>query len=195
MENISKFVIWNCSEVRYACRLQSFYGFESMELFEEGISLSNIFPLDSYFEMNDDFPFNLLLTDTLYNLHDLIIASSKEKAFLETKNIANIEYLPVTIMNHKGKPVDTTYFIIHPIHPIDCLDLAACDVVWSEIDSNVIENVTQLAIDENKINSTLNVVRIKHLGRVIAIRRTLAQALDSEGFTGNKWLEFNEFSD
>jgi hypothetical protein len=166
-----------------------------MELIEEGVPVYNIFPTDSYFEMNLDYPFNLLLTDTLYNLHDLIIVSNKEKAFLETYELANIEYLPVTILNHKGKPVETNYFIIHPIYPIDCLDRAACDVIWSEIDSNVIETVTKLAIDENKIDGTLDLVRFKHLGRVIAIRRTLAEALDSEGFTGNKWIELNKFSD
>jgi hypothetical protein len=117
------------------------------------------------------------------------VASSRLKTFIESQAPAHVEYLPVTIVDHRGKPVKREYFIIHPVDPADCLDLEQCEPTWSAIDKTKIKRVKKLVIDETKVGKDRVLFKPQSFYNIILARRELAEALDKEHFIGLSWIE------
>jgi hypothetical protein len=122
-----------------------------------------------------------------------IVASKGLQEFLEKQGVPNVEYLPVVIVNLKGKTVSKDYFIVHLIEPVECLDLDKCEPTWGEVDETSIDEVKHLVIDETRVDPVRQLFRPKQFHQVILARRTLAEAIDAAGFTGIKWIELGKF--
>jgi hypothetical protein len=133
------------------------------------------------------------LVDNLINTHQTIVASPKLRAFLEARGLKKVEYLPVTILDHRGRPASTEYSIVHPIEPIDCLDLAASQPHFSAIDKTTIQRVKKLVIDEAKLDPQRELFRANGFGKVTFASRALAQALDQAKFVGIQWKELADY--
>ena len=190
----SDYLIWASAEIEYACRLHQFFGLDDPQELNEGVPFAEHFPCDAKFTMDLDFPYNVLLTDNLVNTDLLIVASSKIKTFLEKRSITKVEYLPVTILNHKQRAINEEYFIIHPIDPVDCLDMEKCGPVWSSIDPSAIESIERLVLDAKKIDQLREIFRPKFFYDVTIVKRELAATMDKEGFTNNLWIELEDYS-
>ena len=104
----------------------------SFELYE-GVPRATGFPADALFRMSHDHPKNMGLTDNLMNVGTLLVASLALKRFFEARPLKNVEYLPVTIVNHKERVASRDYFIVHPVVPQDCLDIQASGSTYSTL--------------------------------------------------------------
>lgn len=182
-------LIWDSKVVPDACVLDTLVGVEDMWELLDGIPRASTFPTDANYTMHPDFPYNTLLTDNLINRDLLIVVSARLKAFLEARVLEKVEYLPVTIMNHKNRPASRDYFIVHPVYPLDCLQLEHCEPKWSEIDTEAIERLKRLVIDESKLDPKRALFRPKSFYRVTLVRHELADAIDGAGFTGISWKD------
>lgn len=189
----SNFVIWALRDVPNACCLDELIGVDDVWELREGVPRAVTFPRNAVYTMDQDFPHDTLLTDNLINTRTLIVASLKLKKFLETRQMQQVEYLPITILDHKGKPASHDYFIIHPINPVDCLDTGQCGAQWSSIDKETIQWLDRLVIDEGKIDPAREIFRLKFFYDVILVSRALAEAIDAEGFTGIRWIELGDY--
>ena len=143
--------------------------------------------------MDPEYPDDTLLVDNLINTDMLIVASGQLKEFLQTQALPMVEYLPVTILDHKGRAASSDYFIIHPIHPVDCLKLDEFDITWDVLNENCIDTIARLMIDESRIDPDRLMFRVKFLEGVILFRRDLAGAIDAMGFTGIEWVELDDY--
>ena len=189
----SSFVIWDSKVVPHACVLKELVGVEKPYRLRKGLSVAADFPDDAAFTMNADFPNNILLTDNLINTDEMIVASAKLKHFLERQELSHLEYLPVTILNHKGKPASRDYFIVHPIDPVDCLDIKKSQPEWSAIDKTLIESVEKLVINEEVVKNRA-LFKPKSFYQVILTARRLSTAIDKEGFVGTNWIELDQYN-
>ena len=188
------FVIWTNKVIPHGCSLYELTGVDKDYQLRKGIPRSVNFPEQAAFSMDPDHPTDTLLTDNLFNNYLLIVGSRRLKEFFEEKAVIKVEYLPITILNHKGKPAGRDYFIINPIEPIECIDLQRSDVRWDPMDETTIKGVSRLVIDETKIESGRVLFRPKAFYWVILIHRRLAEMIDAQGFTGVCWVEFDAFS-
>lgn len=180
--------------------LEKLEGVEKKWELNEGVSRAASFPTDAFFHMHRDRPYDTLLTDNLKNINMLIVGSGRLKEFLEKRRVEKVEYLPVTILDHKDKPIRSNYFIIHPIDPVACLDIDRCGATWDELDEDDIESVQRIVIDASMIDEERQVIKIerklfrpRHFYRITLIRRDLAEAIDAEGFTGIRWVEMDDY--
>jgi hypothetical protein len=187
------YLIWDSEDVQDACALQKFEGVEDSWEIAEGAPRAATWPENVTLAMDPEYPDDTLLVDNLININMLIVASRQLKEFLETQALPMVEYLPVTILDHKGRVASSDYFIIHPIHPVDCLKLDECDVTWDVLDANCIDTIGRLVIDESRIDPDHLMLRVKFLEGVILIRRALAGAIDAMGFIGIEWLELDDY--
>ncbi|MEQ1850440.1 MAG: DUF1629 domain-containing protein [Chthoniobacteraceae bacterium] len=167
---------------------------EKQYQFNDGMSRAENFPSDAAFTMDPEFPDNTLLTDNLINLNMMIVVSSKLREFLEKRAPTHLEYLRVTILNHKGKPASEDYFIIHPIDPVDCLDLPKSQPTYSSMDRTNIKRVKQVALDESKVDRDRLLFRPKSFYRATLIKEEVAAEIDRAGFTGVRWVKPEEFT-
>jgi hypothetical protein len=189
----SDFVIWGSEPVKNACVLYSLDGVEDTFELSDGVSRAANFGDSATYTMDPNFPNDTILVDHLFNTDFRIVGSLRLKEFLDSRHVTKVEYLPVTILNHKNKPASKDYFIIHPIEPVECLDAEKSGARWSRIDKTRIDKVERLVVDEEKIDPDRVLFRAKAFHRVILTRRNLAEAITAAGFTGIKWIELTNY--
>lgn len=130
------------------------------------------------------------MTDTLDNTNGFIVVSSKTKDFLVDYGVPNVELLPVTIFNHRNRAVKTPYYIVHPVPPIDLLDIEACDVKWrSSRENEAIKQMANFVLDATKMVDLPPMFRLGLITKYVMVNRKLAEAMDAHGLVGNGWIE------
>lgn len=187
-------VFWTYREVAKGCRTKGIRGFEDDFEIGLGTPVLESFPLNVTVPMNPDFPTNTITPDNLDNIDRIV--SERMSEFLISKNLPNVEFLPVTLINHKGRPVKPSYKLVHPIHAIDCLDDAACSVTFSDPDDNeYIEKMAAFALDVRKCSDFPPLFRVARIASHVLIHRELAKELDDARFSGNAWIEPSAIGD
>ena len=189
----SDYVIWDAADVPDACVVQQLEGVEDDWELAEGVSRTATFPDDATLRMDPDHPHDMMLVDNLVNTEMLIVVSGKLRASLEGRALASVEYLPVSVLDHRGKVASNEYTIVHPIDPVDCLDCEASGVEWSEMDEDCVDSIESLVLNETAVPNERSLFRVKSLEGVVLVRRELALALEQEGFTGLEWTELDEY--
>ena len=186
---MSKFVVWMNEVGDYDCVLTDFEGLDNTFPLLAGTPLQETFPADARFSMNPDLPNNMLTPDSVQNTNMVIVASERLAGFFREQKVPYVEYLPVTIFDHKGKPIDGEFQIIHPVEPVDGLDLTDCEVEYSFILPDQIESLRPLKLKEDDIPEDRVFFRCRGFADRIFVRRSLAEAITQAGFTGIKWRE------
>ena len=189
----SRFVVWQYAQVEGACRLGSLQGVEDSYELTDGISQAKNFPDEARFKMDADFPNDTLLIDNLDSDEFMIVASSRLTRVVQQMVPSHVEYLPISIINHKNKIASRDYRIIHPIEPVNCLDLKQCKPEWDDLDEEAIESIERLVLDETKIPEHRWLFRPRAFYDVILVRRELAERIESENFTGVRWVELEDY--
>lgn len=81
----------------------------------------------------------LLLSDFLANRNFLLVVSRRVKDVIESINTGKTEFLPVTIVNHKGRDASSEYYYVNPIGTYECLDYEKSSITYFEGTKNVID--------------------------------------------------------
>ena len=186
------YVVWKTKEVPNAFVLDALSKVEDRWEIVEGVPRAATFPFNVTFTVDPDFPHDTLLIDAFESTVAMTVISAKLKAFFEERTVRQVEYLPVTILDHKGRPA-AEYFILHPIYPVDCLNLKESEAKWDFIDDTTIGKVERIVFDDSKVDPELQIFKIKYLYDVIIVRRDLSEAMEAEGFTGMQWTELADF--
>jgi hypothetical protein len=164
----------------------------SWELYE-GVSRAADWPADFTYSLNPDFPNDTVLVDLPKNTDTFLVISGKLKKFFEERQLQQIEYLPVTILDHKERVASRDYFIANPLNYVDCMDLAASGARFSEIDKESVQQIKKLVLDDKRIDPKRELFRCKGYVNATLVRRELAQAMDKAGFKGPLWTELDKF--
>lgn len=187
------YVIWKAKDEGNSCVLNKIQGLEDAYELKEGISRQGDFSQGVFFQMDPEYPKNIKLSDCLINLSNVPLVSKRLKEFLMARKLKNVEYLPVTIINHKGRVASDEYFVVNPLNHPDCLNIDESECTWSHIIPTDIIGVKKLVIDENRIDPELSIIGIKYFYNPVLVKRELADAISREGFTGIRWVELEKF--
>ena len=106
---------------------------------------------------------------------------------LAARSPSGLEYLPVTIFDHRRVALPEPAFVIHPIEPVDCIDLSRSRLEWSVSDPTAIEEVDHLELDASKVPASRLLFRAGALKRSVIVRRELMLEIEQAGFTGVGW--------
>jgi hypothetical protein len=191
--DMSNLLVWDSAVVPNGCVLGEHSELEDSWEFLDGVSRAETFPTDFTYSMHPDFPHDTLLVDNLINTDMMTVVSPALRSFLESWNLTNVEYLPTTILDHRGRPAGRNYCVVHPINPVDCLDLAKSGARFSAIDAETVEEIKQLVVDESRLDPTRRFFRPKGFYRATLVTKDLAAAIDKQGFRGIRWIELDAF--
>jgi hypothetical protein len=186
------YVVWGTETVPHCFVLNELEGVDLDVELRTGVPCSESFPPNAVFTVDPDFPNNTKLADTFYNTQRLVIVSEKLKEFIATWNPPEVEFLPVTILNHKSRPTGK-YFIVHPIHPVDALNPSKSGATWSKRNKERIDDITNLVLNKDKIDPARLMLKLRYFHKCVLIRKDLADAISKKGFTGIKWTECEEY--
>lgn len=172
---------WSSTYVDGYCHLKS-PKLDHQDLYRGIISGKDLnLPLTA--SMSDEYPDDIALADNCYTtMHNIV--SEKIKQFLEKKVENNIEFIPVEIINHKGRKEPELYYLLNPLDVCDCIDKEASEVEWSTLQADSIDDCEGLEFEYDKIPDNYSLFRLKYWESEIVVRDELAQALEDEGFTG-----------
>ena len=173
------------------CVLEAVENFDDTGLLRKGRTLKP-WPANVRFHMDPNFPKAIQLADCISNLPSAFVASKRLKEMIEAEHPANLEFLSISIVDHKGRVASADYFVINPSKLQDCIDKEASILDWNAIDTTLISDCEELVIDEGRIDAGVKVFRLKHLPSKIMVTRELADKIKKEKFTG---VFFTEISD
>lgn len=94
---------------------------------------------------------------------------------------AEIEYLPVSVVNHKGRVQSPDYFIVNPIGTLDCLDPDASEIVYFN-DTEKVVRIDRMVIDPSRLEGAPSLFRIKQAPAKYVVDEALADSLTQGGF-------------
>ncbi len=152
--------------------------------FRECEAMADVFPSNTFFQMSEDYPECLELVDFLHVLEDTLVVSEEARQLLECENVRGLEFIPVRILNHKGRSVKRKYYIANCLNLVDCIDQEETEFEWDTLDESQMEDVVNLTIDESKINQNTALFRMKHLQEFLIVRRELAEKISAVGLVG-----------
>jgi hypothetical protein len=189
----SDFLIWQYRSVPGAAIFTELRGFEDIFRFDTGQPLRAEFPGEAAFHMNPDFPNDQLLADNVGNsLQTVLVSARLQKAVVEL-GLGDVESLPVSIFNHKGRLAGSTHVIVHPVGWVDCIDLAQSAYKPHRIVKGKIDKVTKLVIDSQRVPADRQVFKLKGFSTPVVVRRAFAEALTQGRFSGLEWQEVEDY--
>jgi len=149
----------------------------------EGVSRLEDWPDDVIVPMDPDFPKDLQLGDNLYGI-DLAVVSAPLKDDLLSRGCKRVEFLPVKIVNHKGRVENPVFFIMNPLEVVDCIDIEASGVDWNPLDEVDILGCQGLVLRWDAVPADLKIFRPKHWKDLILVHEELVGSLKATGFSG-----------
>ncbi len=188
---MNDYVVWRTQEVPHCLVLDELKGVDMDVELTMGIPCSDSFPNTAKFTADPDYPNDVALADTFDNTQNIVLASEKLKEFIESFKPAHVEFLPVTLLNHKKKPAGK-YFIVHPVDPVDALKAKESGARWDE-DMEWIDSVKKIVLDKDKLDTSRPLFKLKSFYGCVLVRRDLAEAITKQKFTGIKWVECEKF--
>jgi hypothetical protein len=186
-------VIWGTGGVPYACVLKKLAGVEDEWELNEGVPRAHSWGEHAVYRMDAERPYDMILTDNPANVDGLIVVSRRLKDSLAAWNVQKVEFLRITILNHKGRIASGDHFILHAIEPVDALDQGQSAASWSALDPSSIDSVERLVLDEGRLDPSRLIFRLQWFPDVLLVRRDLVRALDRGGFSGLRWIELEDY--
>lgn len=182
-------VAWQCTPVKNACRLGAFRGYDRTYELTQGLPLARAWPRDVRAGMDRDFKKATALTDDLMNMDSVKVCSRRLVELLEKHGVKHVEYLPLTILDHKGKVASTDHFILNPVGLVDALDRKASEPDYNLIDKELINWVARTVLDPRRLDPERKVFRLAGLRLPVLVERPLAEAMVAAGMVGPYFRE------
>lgn len=193
MADDKEYVLWGEDVSSGFCVLEYIDGFEDDWKLTNGASVAAEWSEEVSMSMDSDFKKQIKLADHLCNPCRVIVASPALRTSLEEWGVPNLEFLPLQIINHKGKLASDEYTIVNLVTTQNCIDTAASGVTWNSIMPEYIGSVEQIVLDEGLIGEDASLFRAANFAEPMFVRRDLADALLDAGLTGLEFYELDEW--
>jgi len=191
---MSGYLVWRPGTmIDGICKLKGLSGVPKAFQIDMGVARSEGWPAEASAAMDPDFPKDLGLADSLDGANFVVI-SGKVKQLLQQEAPGKIEFLPIKIINHKGRVASDDYFVLNPLETVDCIDKEASSVELDSLNKDMIDMCAQLVLKEDVIPPELKVFRTKYWRGRILIRRDLAQKMEQAGLTCLNFIEPEEYT-
>jgi len=187
----SPFVYWHTRSVKNGAALTVLKGVDKIYRMKDGESVQADFPTDAAFHFDPEFKRDTLPVDAYLNVEGMLVCSKRLKEFIEARSPAKVEYLPVTIFDHKGKALLDPHFIVHLVEPVDCIDYDKSEVTWSASDPSSLLDVEHLEIDPARVPADRRLFRAKGLKGKAFMPRAFAEEIEGAGFKGAAWIDID----
>ncbi len=129
-----------------------------------------------------------VVPDLVRNALGYCIASARLRELLEGQAGVEIEFLPMHIINHKGRREKGEFFIGNVIGSVDCVDRGRSEFVENPMRPGEFQFLRKLALATDRIDPERKLFRIRPMPRVLIIREDLASLLGAAGVTGCSFL-------
>ncbi|AKQ70061.1 hypothetical protein A176_006973 [Myxococcus hansupus] len=157
--------------------------------FDEGISLAKEFPAGGEVSFSDNYPDDRNLYDFQPNLMSDLLVSGRARKLIESLEVANAEWLPVVVKDHKGNVVGPDYAFLNLQGAEDAIDMERSQYEMDSLEKDQIGQIDELALNTSAINPNAKMFRCTKERRLILIREDIHAAFEQAGLTGLRVYE------
>ena len=162
--------------------------FEHIDHPARGVRMGESYPAAGIrFQMTSMVP-GMKMTDVLQNALSYLMVTARMKALLEAHAKAEIEFLPFTLLNHKGRVASRECYIANVLGTVDCVDVERTEGRRSAMFPDTYDRITRLALDSARIDPKRNLFRIASQPQTFIVRDDLRAVLEKEGVTGAQYV-------
>ncbi len=165
--------------------------FEKFHFPAQGIEMGDLYPEDVRFQMSDDKP-GLMVPDYIDNALSYTMVSERLKNILQEEVPDGIEYLPFTLLNHRGRVAASPCYIVNILGTVDCVDTGKTEGDKNRLQPGRLRHIDILYLDEPKVPKDLKIFRIETQPKTILVRKDLKERFESENITGVEYLNLEE---
>jgi hypothetical protein len=145
-----------------------------------GEPLGNEFPEDAKMLMSDKHP-GMVLRSFIGNAQRYFIASGPLRSLVEKHCPAGIEYLPISIIDHRKRLASTDYCLINPLGTFDCLDEGASKLKLNSKGRAL--SMGELILDHRKMAEAPQLFRVARVPSKFVLGEALMNAITAEKLT------------
>jgi hypothetical protein len=131
------------------------------------------YPEDVRLFMSEDEP-GIEVPDFVGNTLNYFICSQRMKEVLEAQQRDQVEYLPVSIYNHRRRLAAANYFVVNPLGGVDCLDLDASEIEYHE---GKVVGVDKYVLDASKLQAGPSLFRVREEPTMYVLNERIVRAL------------------
>lgn len=127
-----------------------------------------------------------MLCDFVPNLSMALILSEAAVELLRAEGVVGdgvIEYLPITLLDKRGRPAPARYYLVNPLLKVACMDTQTSEFLKSPAGDKVL-NVERLVLKQEQIPPEAKLFRLGECTEVVVIRSDLVQRIQGAGLTG-----------
>jgi hypothetical protein len=186
-------LIWDRHYTEGFCVVTRPEGFKEQGLLLKAVTLADKWPDNVVCRMDADYAKDIKLSDNVYGGSYRVVSSRLKDTLVALAGSSNIEFLPVSILNHKGRVASKDYFIMNPLDVIDCIDQEKSGVKWNVINTSAISSCRELVLSEGLIPADSVMFRPKFMLKITLVKREVAVKLLSTDLTGLFFLETSSY--
>ena len=197
MSDHPDYLVWGTTSVGGFASVTDIEGVARPYELAVGIPRADRFSPEAAYRMDPRHPRDVRLPDAIRSTDGAAvpIVSPALRAEVKRAEPAGVEFLPVTIYDHKGRVATDAYTVMNPTLILGALDLDAMDVEWSPLAADTIDSCEGIVLDPTAVADAPALFRIQRMENTVVIRRDLAEALKEEGLTGLYFTELADVSD
>ncbi|MBI2379772.1 MAG: hypothetical protein HYV16_03330 [Gammaproteobacteria bacterium] len=185
--------IWNSAYTEGYCVVTAPKNVTKFYKYDYGSSLQAGWPASAECWMDMEFPKDIQLSDAIHCLSARIISPRAYALFHEFCANTDIEFLKISIVNHKGRLAADDYWIVNPLRIVDCIDTAQSQVTWNPIDHELISDCKDLVLKPEALADAPLVFRPKHKPSAIFMKTAFTEKLESCGLSNFRLMEATRY--
>ncbi|AEI64053.1 imm11 family protein [Corallococcus macrosporus] len=150
-------------------------GLESYYL-SVGKKAAPFFPENARLQMSDAYP-GIVAGSLIGNIKRFLLVDAKTREiFARLCPGVEIEYLPFTLYNHKGRIHSRDYGFVNPVGAVDCLDFTESQIEYLGRD---IVRIEERVLDPRKLRHAPDLFRIERDAQRYVISERMVDALEA----------------
>jgi Immunity protein family (Imm11) len=148
-----------------------------------GKKLGDVWPDDMSLKMTPERPKDVKLLDYISSPEDVLLFSPKCRDYFRNQALKEIEFLPVTILDHKGRVASKEYTILNYLRTVDCVDQNESDFTWNNLKEPSM-NMEKMVFNPNALGADDRMIRVKFVPGYVFFREDLMRSILQQGFSG-----------
>jgi uncharacterized protein DUF1629 len=187
------YLIERVSRTKGACLLGSIKGVKEDFNLTKGVSRAAGWPADAFYRMSPKYPKDIKLDDFLESMDTLLVVSDRVRGLLESERMDGVEFLPLSIVNHKDRKEPAPYFLVNIVGLQDCVDMTKTTRTVSPLDPELWITVQNLTLDPSRIEPRRELFRARYIRSATIWSEDLANKALAKGFTGIRFLKPSDY--
>lgn len=189
---MTAFYVYIARRLPGVCSLGEIEGVDDEWEVTLGVPRASGWPDDAYLSMQKNARKDIGLADSLAAVGACVLSARAKDTILGVGE-TQVEFLPVTIINHKGRVASQDYFVANPVRIVDCIDINASNVDWNSIDPSLVSTVDRLVLRPDAVPPDAHMFRLRYWPQEIVVRGSLAAEIEARGLTGFLFEDPAEF--